>query len=291
LKTPVRTQFLGSEGNRLAADLWGGDGPVVVCFHGGGQTRRAWDDTAQRLVAEGMRAITVDMRGHGESEWVASGDYTFSANGEDVAAVIQQIIVTFGAAPSVVGASLGGISSLLAEIHHGPLLESLILVDVTPRMNSEGVRRVLGFMSQHAEQGFASLPEAAEVIATYLPRRPRPTSFEGLRKNLRHDPDGRYRWHWDPLMMTGEKNVNSGAPEILETLMAGVPTLRLPVLLVRGMQSELVDEAYAREFVAAAPCATYVDVSDAGHMVAGDKNDAFCAAILAFLKARYRPST
>ena len=86
--------------------------------------------------------------------------------------------------------------------------------------------------------------------------------------------------------MTGEKNVDVGASDTLEGLMDRLPKLRLPILLVRGMRSELVDEHYAREFVAIAPAASYVDVSDAGHMVAGDKNDAFCAAILTFLKAR-----
>jgi YD repeat-containing protein len=286
LTAPIRTEFLGSEGNRLAGDLWGGRGRPVAFFHGGGQTRRAWDQTARRVAAEGMRAITVDMRGHGESEWPASGDYTFASNGEDVAAVVRQIVARFGAPPSAVGASLGGLSSLIAEMRHGPLLESLVLVDVTPRMNPEGVARVLGFMGEHMEEGFATLNEAADVIASYLPHRPKPASFEGLRKNLRRDPDGRYRWHWDPLMMRGEKNVNAGASEILEALMTGLPAVHVPILLVRGMQSELVDEDYAREFVALAPSAAYVDVSDAGHMVAGDKNDAFCAAIFEFLKER-----
>ena len=161
-----------------------------------------------------------------------------------------------------------------------------MLVDITPRMDPDGVAKVQGFMGERMAEGFATLEEAAEAIASYLPHRKRPTSLDGLRKNLRRSQDGRYRWHWDPAFMTSERNINLHARELMEELMAGLPSLHLPVLLVRGMQSELVHEAYAREFVDLAPSASYVDVGGAGHMVAGDKNDIFCGAILDFLTDR-----
>lgn len=283
--SPTSIDFIGAEANRLAADIWGDGGHPVLLFHGGGQTRRAWDQTAQQVASHGMVAITVDMRGHGESQWVESGDYTFAANGADVAAVIRQTQKMFDCAPSAVGASLGGISSLVAEIHHGPLLASLVLVDITPRMNPEGVARVQGFMKSRMVEGFPTLAAAAEAISEYLPHRPKPTSFDGLKKNLRKDPDGRYRWHWDPRMMTGDKNIDVGADTLIDSVMHALPTLRPRVLLVRGMQSEIVDEDYAREFVSLAPSASYIDVQAARHMVAGDKNDVFSAEILRFLGA------
>lgn len=284
--TPKPIEFAGAEGNRLAADLWDGRGRPVLLLHGGGQTRRAWDMTARRVADAGMRAITVDLRGHGESEWAKDGDYSFAAYGADMAAVIRQTAERFHAAPSAVGASLGGLSSLIAELDHGPLLDSLILVDITPRMDVGGVAKIQGFMGERLEEGFASLEEAADAIAGYLPNRKRPRSLDGLRKNLRLDADGRYRWHWDPAFMTSEKNINFRSRETMEGLLANLPRLHLSVLLVRGLQSELVHEDYVREFVDAAPSASYVDVGGAGHMVAGDRNDVFCAAILDFLTDR-----
>lgn len=280
---PIRIEFSGAEDNRLVADLWDGRGHPVVLFHGGGQTRRAWDATAKRLMMAGLRAITVDQRGHGESEWVGSRDYTFSAYAEDVAAVVGQVADKFHVAPSAVGASLGGIASIAAELRHGPMLDTLVLVDVIPRMDPEGVARIQGFMGDRLDDGFANLDEAAAAIAAYLPNRKRAVSHEGLRKNLRLDPDGRYRWHWDPGFITSDRNINTGAVELMSEIMAGVPKLHVPMLVVRGMESELVHEDYVREFVDMAPDAAYVDVSGAGHMVAGDKNDAFCDAILGFL--------
>lgn len=286
MSEPHRIEFAGAEGNRLVADLWDGRGHPVLFFHGGGQTRRAWDMTARRVAAEGMRAITVDQRGHGESEWVASGNYTFAHFAEDVAAVVRQVAQRYHAAPSAVGASLGGLSALAAQTRYGPLLDSLVLVDITPRMDPEGVAKIQGFMGARMEEGFASLEEAADAIASYLPHRKRPKSLEGLRKNLRRGADGRYRWHWEPAFMKSERNVNAGARELMEELLDNLPRLHLPVLLVRGMQSELVHEAFAKEFVELAPQASYVDVGGAGHMVAGDRNDIFSAAVLEFLTDR-----
>ena len=284
--TPTPIDFSGAEGNRLAGDLWDGRGHPVVFLHGGGQTRRAWDATARRVADAGMRAVTVDLRGHGDSEWAASANYTFAAYGEDAAAIVRQVAERFHVAPSVVGASLGGLSALIAETRFGPLMESLVLVDITPRMDPEGVGKIQGFMGERMNEGFATLEEAADAIARYLPHRKRPGSLDGLRKNLRLCADGRYRWHWDPAFINSESNINLGARETMEEVIGGLPDLHLPVLLVRGMQSELVHEDYAREFVALAPSASYVDVGGAGHMVAGDRNDIFCNAILDFLTDR-----
>ena len=106
-------------------------------------------------------------------------------------------------AAAVAGASLGGIASLTAEgeaAQRGepPLFSALVLVDITPRVDMSGVAKVQGFMRAHAHEGFATVEEAADAVAAYLPHRPRPRSNEGLKKNLRLHPDGRWRWHWDP---------------------------------------------------------------------------------------------
>ena len=284
--TPEPIELAGADGNRLAAELWDGRGHPVVFLHGGGQTRHAWDATAKRVADAGMRAITVDLRGHGESEWVASRAYSFADYGRDAAALARQVAERFHSAPSLVGASLGGLSALIAETRYGPLLDSLVLVDVTPRMDPEGVAKIQGFMGARMEDGFATLEEAAEAIAAYLPNRKRPRSLDGLRKNLRQGEDGRFRWHWDPAFMDLSTGINHAARETMEEVIAHLPKLHLPVLLVRGMQSELVHEEFAREFVALAPAASYVDVNGAGHMVAGDRNDVFSAAVLDFLTDR-----
>ena len=185
----------------------------------------------------------------------------------------------------LIGASLGGIAGLLAagDPHDAAQIARLVLVDITPRVDPVGVSRVHGFMRAHALDGFASVEEAADVVASYLPHRPRPKSNDGLKKNLRHGPDGRWRWHWDPRFLDGPDPVAHNRGALEQDLLAAARRLTIPTLLVRGASSELVREADIREFLQLVPQASYVDVAGARHMVAGDRNDAFAAAILEFL--------
>ncbi len=81
--------------------------------------------------------------------------------------------------------------------------------------------------------------------------------------------------------MTGDRRINARRdPDRLDR---AARALRMPTLLVRGRMSDVVAEEDARHFLALVPHARYVDVSDAGHMVAGDRNDPFTAAVVEFL--------
>ena len=159
-----------------------------------------------------------------------------------------------------------------------------MLVDITPRVDIDGVSKIMGFMRAHAKDGFASVADAAQAVADYLPHRPRPKSNEGLKKNLRLSPDGRWRWHWDPRFMDGRGRFASDREVMEKSLVDAARRIRIPALLVRGGSSELVQEAHAKEFLQLVPHADYVDVGGARHMVAGDRNDHFSAAVLSFLR-------
>jgi pimeloyl-ACP methyl ester carboxylesterase len=266
----------------------GSAGRPVLLLHGGGQTRHAWARTARRLAEAGWHAVALDQRGHGDSAWVPDAAYAFPDFGADAAAVARQIAREQGGKPVAIGASLGGIAALLAQGEPGePVLSGLVLVDIVPKMDPRGVDHVQGFMRARASEGFASVEEAAEAVAAYLPHRPRPTSLEGLKKNLRLHPDGRWRWHWDPRFLDGPRPVNAGWDAVEPRLMDITARLDIPTLLVRGGASELVSPEAAAEFLNLAPGAEYVDVAEARHMVAGDRNDIFANAILAFLGARF----
>jgi len=282
--TSLHESFRGAAGNRLAADVFGDAGRPVLLLHGGGQTRHAWRRTAVEIARAGMTAYAVDQRGHGDSEWVADGAYRFKDFADDVTAVAAELTRRHGEPPVAIGASLGGIASLLAAGEaKDPIFAALVLVDITPRVDLAGVAKVQGFMRAHAREGFVSVEEAADAVAAYLPHRPRPRSTEGLKKNLRLHPDGRWRWHWDPRFLDGRRPVGGDRPEVEAQLLGAARELKIPAMLVRGGSSELVQEEHAKEFLALVPHARFADVSGARHMVAGDKNDQFSVAILAFL--------
>jgi pimeloyl-ACP methyl ester carboxylesterase len=287
--TPAQTIFAGAVGNHLVADVFGhsaaGSAPVLL-LHGGGQTRHAWRATAIAIARAGHVAYAMDQRGHGDSDWVDNGAYTFPDFADDVRVVTERLTSEHGLAPVLIGASLGGIASLLAEGRQSaagaaPLFSALVLVDITPRVDRSGVAKIQAFMRANAREGFATIAEAADAVAAYLPHRPRPRSQEGLKKNLRLSADGRWRWHWDPRFIEGPRAVSGGGSE--EDLVRAARTLKRPAMLVRGASSEVVQEAHAREFLELVPHAEYLDVGGAQHMVAGDRNDQFSAAILDFL--------
>jgi len=281
-------RFVGAQGNTLVGDVFGDRGPVVLLLHGGGQTRHAWHRTARVIAGAGMTAYAVDQRGHGDSDWIENGAYGFRDYAADAQGLADRLAERHGVRPAVAGASLGGVAALMAEGEASrsgrpALFSALVLVDITPRVDYAGIAKVQGFMRAHAREGFGSVAEAAEAVAAYLPHRPRPRSHEGLRKNLRLHSDGRWRWHWDPRFLDSRRP-DQTYREAREALLAdAAKSLKMPVLLVRGTASELVQEDHAKDFLALVPHASYADVAGARHMVAGDQNDQFSSAILEFL--------
>jgi len=285
---PATAIFTGAAGNRLVADVYGDAGQPVLLLHGGGQTRHAWRHTAEHLGRAGAIAYALDQRGHGDSEWVADGHYAFTDFAADAAAVAATLAQRSGKRPIAIGASLGGIASLLAEGNAdragtGPVFAAVVLVDITPRVNRDGVAKIQGFMRERAAEGFADIADAADAVAAYLPHRPRPRSHDGLKKNLRLHPDGRWRWHWDPRVLKGERSFALDHRILEAALIEAAKAIAIPALLVRGGSSELVHEAHVREFLELVPHADYIDVADARHMVAGDANDSFSDAVLDFV--------
>src|SRR5579871_4407004 len=162
----AHTFELERDGMRLAGDRFGdgGDRGTVLLLHGGGQTRHSWARTAQRLAGHGYLAVAFDARGHGDSSWAPDGDYSLDAFVGDLLAVAA----AFPGPPALVGASLGGITALVAAGEHPGQARGLVLVDVVVAIEPAGVNRIRAFMTAHLD-GFASLEEVADAIAAYNP--------------------------------------------------------------------------------------------------------------------------
>jgi len=285
----VEIEFEGTEQNRLVATLYTpkveSKNPPALFMHGGGQTRYSWSGAAEQLACLGVVSISVDARGHGDSDWVPNKHYSFYEYRDDLIEIARQVKDQYGQPPILIGASLGGISGMLAVDEAGSdLFTAMVFVDVTPTMTKSGVEKIQGFMAENMSDGFATAQEAADAIAAYLPHRARPKSLDGLRKNLRRKEDGRLYWHWDPGFLKGPRSIDTDRGSRESLLPNACRAIKVPALLVRGAKSELVTEEAAQEFLQLVPHARFVDVSEAGHMVAGDKNDIFAKAVIDFLK-------
>lgn len=278
-------RFPGPSGTELVADVHGpAAAPTILLLHGGGQTRHAWGAAARRLGEAGWQAIALDMPGHGDSGWPEDGDYSMPTLARTVAGVLDGLPRPV----AVVGASLGGLATIAAiGLDEPPPIDALVLVDVAPRVEAKGVQRIVDFMTAYP-QGFASLEDAALHVARYKGReRPGSNRLEGLKKNLRLNAAGRWTWHWDPRLMHARNHAGRRDSDALERALRG---WRQPTLLVRGGRSDVVSPAGARALQDLVPSARFVDLADAGHMVAGDANDDFTQTIIDFLREAMPPS-
>lgn len=272
----MTTIFAGPHGNRLAADVGGPeDGVPVILAHGTGQSRHSWGATVEALGARGLRAVAYDLRGHGDSDRAA--DYSIAAQAGDVRAVAAAV----GQPAILVGASLGGVAML--DVLGGdaaPAARALVLIDIGHRIAASGSERVGGFMSGTIG-GFDSLDDAARAIADYLPHREARRPGASLLKTLDRHDDGRYYWRWDPAMLTSRPPIDLA--EVERRMTAQLRRVVVPTLIIRGANSEILSRATADEMLELLPHGQLVEVAGAHHMVAGDDNNAFMAALLAFI--------
>jgi pimeloyl-ACP methyl ester carboxylesterase len=274
--SPEIRRYRSEDGLLLVADVAGPEtAPGVVLLHGGGQTRHSWSGAMRALVERGYRVVSFDARGHGDSAWSADAAYGLDHRVQDLRAIVADLPDRFG----LVGASMGGATAIHA-IAGGLAPVALVLVDIVPEPEASGVDRIVAFMRANPD-GFADLEEAVEAVAAYNPLRPRPRDSSGLMRNLRLRPNGRLYWHWDPRITQMRSADHQRLVQRSAAAMAN--TKGTAVMLVRGLNSDVVSEAGVNAFRAQLPDLEIADVGGAGHMVAGDRNDAFNASVIEFL--------
>ncbi len=271
--------FDGAGGVRLAADVFGSDSDAPIVFlPGGGQRRSSWRRTAERIAQTGWHAITLDLRGHGDSEWPADGRYGYDQFTADMSVLRKHL----ARAPVLVGASLGGkIALATAGEGDDDATRALILVDTVPQTRQQGISRV-GEVFQSSAEGFESPEAAAAFIANSRNQPVRPDAATALARNMRQDSDGRWRWHWDPRIFSPEHRL--GTIPARSRLDAAASRLKIPVLLCYGEKSDVVDADGIAALKAKIPHMEVAMIAGAGHMLVGDQNDIFADALTSFLK-------
>lgn len=259
-----------SQGLRLNVVDHGGTGSPVILLHGGSAHARWWDFVVPHLGAD-RRALALDFRGHGDSEWAAAGAYAISDYAADVRALIEAFDLQ---RPVLVGHSLGSFVALRYAVDHPADLSALVLVDGRATFGAAGSRylRLLGMFSAAAYE----TPE--EVVESFRPL-PRETiaAPEVLAHVARHgvrEVNGRWTTKFDRASLAGHQAFD---------LRDRLADLDLPVLLVRGEQSTVVSAASARKLVAACRRGRLVEVAGCHHHVLIDRPDLLGQEIRAFL--------
>ena len=270
--TPV--EYKTPDGLILRADVGGKLGaPTLVMMHGGGQTRHSWSRAMNHLIEKGYYVVNYDARGHGDSDWAPKGDY----NVVTMAADLRAVLATISGRVAIIGASMGGLAAFYAiGTAERPIAEALVMGDVVLNPTEEGTARTRAFMLAH-QDGFATLEEAAEVIASYTGHK-RSGNLEGLRRNLRQRENGRLYWHWDGRLL--DQDLQARRTMLHEV----APKVTLPLMLMRGGKSLVTTDANVAEMKQAVPQLEVQIIPNAGHMITGDDNETFATGIDGFLR-------
>lgn len=277
---PRRVTFRGHAGLSVVASRWAAPrAGTALLLHGGGQTRHSWRRAAG-LLRQHRTVVAPDTRGHGESGWSHDGDYRLPTLRDDVLCLLEQI-----ASPTViVGSSLGGLTGLLAAERAGPAaVTGLVLVDAVPHYDPAGGRRIRDFMRQHPG-GFATVDEAAACLGHFRDG-PHPPA-DRVRRNLREGADGRWYWHWDPAFMFRPGNDPIRYVSELEQAAAAIT---VPLLLIRGADSDVVRDDGVRRLIQAAPHARVVELPGVAHAGPAEPNEGFAALVARFVEGHDGP--
>jgi pimeloyl-ACP methyl ester carboxylesterase len=251
------------DGYALSALQWGSGAPEIVLLHGGAQNAHTWDTVALAL---DRPLVAIDLPGHGHSGHREDHVYWPADNAAAIETAVRMLAPD---AALVVGMSLGGLTALALADRAPELVRQLVLVDVTPGVNREKSTAIAQFID--GPEYFESFDEILERTVAFNPTRSESSLRRGILHNAIEAPDGRWRWRYDlPRRGSGEGDDGQIMPG-LNDLWEAVSRLRVPLALVRGSVSPVVDDEDVAELLRRCPAAVVEVVADAGHSVQGDK--------------------
>jgi len=244
------------DGRSVSALVWGTGSPEVVLLHGGAQNAHTWDTVALAL---DRPLVAVDLPGHGRSDWRDDHDYSPPRLAEDVEVAVRALAPE---AALLVGMSLGGLTALCLTARAPDLVRRLAVVDVTPGTDRAKAEPIIAFVS--GPERFESFDALLERTVAHNPTRSVSSLRRGVLHNATEDPDGWWRWRWDPQHL-GRSTLD------FTDLWAAVDAVRVPFLLLRGGASGVVGDEDVAEVRRRVPSVRVEVVEGAGHSIQGDR--------------------
>lgn len=285
IDAPAQTRYTSRNtvfrGQRFHFLEWGDPSkPTIVLLHGSNQSAHSWDLVSLHL-SRNWHVYALDQRGHGDSEWSKAGHYSVQDMALDLAAFLENVVGPEGAAkdrkPVIVGHSMGGMVTL-THAHQNPHLMSAIgVVDIGPEVNAEGTKMIREFVGRNVE--FADMEVFLDRVAQYDRYRSREHIAKTLKYNLMQRPDGVYVTKNDRRRYHPEAGTPAARTPTLEEL----ATLDMPVLIVRGGDSNVLVDDAANRFVSALRQGKLVTIDNCGHNVASQNTVGFLGALTSFL--------
>jgi pimeloyl-ACP methyl ester carboxylesterase len=247
----------------------------VVFLHGGGLNAHTWDVICLMLRSH-YHCLALDQRGHGDSEWEPTADYSFESQIRDIEGFVERLGLE---RPLLVGHSMGGFAAMGYAMRHAGRMAGLVLVDVGPELSMDGARRIRDFVSQ--DRVLESVDEFVQRAMAFNPMRNPALLRRSLLHNLRQLPNGKWTWKHDPNRHSPDFAVerDQRAKQIIEE----IHRISCPTLVLRGERSDVFTDENAEKFAGALPNGRWQRVPNAGHTIQGDNPRGLLDAIEPFI--------
>ncbi len=299
----VLDEYIELRGLRFHYREWApdrADARTLVLLHGYTGHARSWDHFAAGMT-DRYRVIALDQRGHGESGWAPADRYGTDEMVADLQAFVGALALRDY---HLLGLSMGGIVSFhfaggvratgvgtgSADARYtggnsagdsgarsdGPA--RLVLVDIGPELIASGAARIQD--SKRATDVFATKDEAVAQQRAANPRAPDAHLRYRMENNLMRLEDGRWTWRYDRAVRD-PRNLGARDPA---AGWAALANIRVPTLLMRGGESDLLAPEVAARMVRDLPDGHFAEVAGSGHSVPLDAPEAFMAAARRFLQ-------
>lgn len=256
-------------GQRFHYLEWGEPGrPQLLLLHGGNQSSHSWDLVSLHL-ADRFHVFALDQRGHGDSEWNRELDYSIDAMVGDAEAFITAVGLD---RPVVFGHSMGGRVTLSLQLRRPDLARALVIVDMGPEISKEGAETIQNFVVRNIE--FDDLDEFLDNVVRYDPFRTRAHIERTVKYNVLRRVDGRYVSKVDHRRIPVPNR---------DLTLEDVRAIDVPVLLLRGAESNVLEAGAAERFAAVLPRGRLVTIPGCGHNVHSGNTAGFLEAAVEFL--------
>jgi pimeloyl-ACP methyl ester carboxylesterase len=256
-------------GQRFHFSEWGdASSPPILLLHGGNQSSHSWDLVSLHL-ADRYHVYALDHRGHGDSEWSREVDYSVDALVADAFAFVEDQQLKN---PIICGHSMGGRVSLSFALAHPLVASAFVIVDVGPELSVKGTKAIMDFVVHNVE--FDDLDVFVDNVQKYDQFRTRAHIERTVKYNMLRRADGKY---------VSKVDHRRGHSNNSELTLDAVRAIDVPVLVLRGGESNVFEDEAAQRFVAALPQGSLVTVPNCGHNVHSGNTHGFLDAVGSFL--------
>jgi pimeloyl-ACP methyl ester carboxylesterase len=263
--------FRGAGLNINCVDFGGEGRPPLLFLHGGSAFGQWWQFVAPSLTSK-FHALAMDLRGHGESEWSAKGEYGIEHHAADLAALVEGWHL---GSPVLVGHSRGGLVSTKYAAGHPGKVRALVIVDSPAYINEAALRAFSESVKNWQPRRYATLEEASAAFKL-LPRETNATPQmmrEVARFAYRKEEDGAWVLKIDPRCRARDP---FNAFDYLGLI-------QCPTLIVKAELSPLLSREQATQMAAAVPRGSMTEVAGAYHHAMLDNPAAMVRVLCEFL--------